>query len=75
MNKLSRQWYFNIVEIVTSFEFKENNTNMGNYFEMCINKFRILVMYDNDMLFENINLSLVVETKQILSSYFKNEGF
>ena len=41
---------------------------------MCTSKFIILVLYDNGVLLENIDLSPIVETKQILSMYFENKG-
>ena len=38
LNRISRQWYVNIVEIITSLWFKENDINLCIYFEICIKK-------------------------------------
>ena len=63
LNKVSKQWYLNIVEIIASLELKENNIDMFIWFNMCIGKFIIPILNNNDVPLENIDISLIVKTK------------
>ena len=59
--KVSKHWYHNIIEIVISLRFKENDVDIYIYiypfFKICVGKFKILVLYYNDVILENIDLS------------------
>ena len=74
LNKGFRHWYLNIFEIVASHGFKEKDTNLSICFEMYMSEFIILVLYNNNVLLENIDLSPTIEAKQILLTHFGNEG-
>ena len=74
LNKVSRHMYLNNVEIIASLGLKKNDIDLCIYFKMCMSKFMILVLYDNDVILKNIDQCLIVKIKKILLTYVEYEG-
>jgi hypothetical protein len=76
LNEASRQWYLMFDETIRNFGFKENEEDNCIYRKFRNEKFIFLILYVDDILLANSDVSLLLETKIFLSSNFdmKNLG-
>ena len=70
LKQASRQWYLKFDEIVTSLGFVENKIDQCIYLKVSGRKFIFLVLYVDDILLASSDLSLLHETKILLSKSF-----
>ena len=70
LKQASRQWYLKFDEIVTSLGFVENKIDQCIYLKVSGRKFIFLVLYVDDILLASSDLSLLHETKMLLSKSF-----
>jgi hypothetical protein len=70
LKQVSRQWYLKFDEIIRSFGFKENEKDNYIYAKFRSGKFIFLILYVDDILLASSDVSLLLETKSVLSSNF-----
>ncbi|KAM1221734.1 hypothetical protein ACFX2J_009352 [Malus domestica] len=71
LKQASRQWYLRFDEVMQSHGFVENSEDKCIYFKSSGRHFTILVLYVDDILIASTNLTLLHETKLILSDNFE----
>ena len=70
LKQASRQWYLKFDQVVTSFGFNENTSDQCIYLKTSGSNFIILVLYVDDILLASSCVTLLNETRQMLSSHF-----
>jgi hypothetical protein len=70
LKQVSRQWYLRFDEAIRSFGFKENEEDNCIYAKFRNGKFIFLILYVEDILLASSDVSLLLETKRVLSSNF-----
>ena len=75
LKQASRQWYLKFDSTIKKFGFKENIEDNCVYSKFKDGKFIFLILYVNDILLASSDVSLLLETKKILSSNFDMKDF
>ena len=70
LKQASRQWYLKFDQTIRNFGFKENVEDNCVYTKFKNEKFIFLVLYVDDILLTSSDVSLLLETKKVLSSKF-----
>ena len=70
LKQASRQWYLKFDSTIKKFGFKKNIENNCVYSKFKDRKFIFLILYVDDILLASSDVSLLLETKKILSSNF-----
>jgi hypothetical protein len=70
LKQASRQWYLKFDETIRSFGFKENEEDNNIYAKFRSGKFIFLILYVDNILLTSSDVSLLLETKRLLSSNF-----
>ena len=70
LNQASRRSYLKFDEVVTANGFKENLVDQCIYMKVSGSKYMFLVLYVDEILLATNDNHLLVETKQLLFSYF-----
>ena len=70
LKQASRQWYLKFDETIRKFGFKENEEDNCIYAKFRSGKFIFLILYVDDILLASNDVSLLLETKNFLSSNF-----
>ena len=70
LKQASRQWYFKFNEVIMKYGFKENIVDQCIYLKKGGSAWILLVLYVDDLLLASTNLSLLTETKNLLSQNF-----
>jgi hypothetical protein len=70
LKQASRQWHLKFDETIRNFGFKENKEDNCNYEKFRNGKFIFLILYVDDILLANSDISLLLETKSVLFSNF-----
>ena len=70
LKQASRQWYFKFNEVIMKYGFKENIVDRCIYLKKSGSAWILLVLYVDDILLASTNLSLLRETKDLLSENF-----
>ena len=71
LKQASRQWYLKFNDTIASFRFKENTVDQCIYLKVSGSKFIFFILYVDDILLENNDLSLLKETKMFFSNNFE----
>jgi len=70
LQQASRQWHLKFDETIGKFGFKENEEDNCIYAKFKSGKFIFLILYVDDILLASSDVSLLLETKKLLSSNF-----
>jgi hypothetical protein len=70
LKQVSRWWYLKFDETMRSFGFKENEEDNCIYAKFRSRKSIFLILYVDDILLASSDVSLLLETKRVLSSNF-----
>jgi hypothetical protein len=70
LKQTSRQWHLKFDETIRNFDFKENEVDNCIYAKFRNGKFIFLILYVDDILLANSDVSLLLETKRFLSFNF-----
>jgi hypothetical protein len=71
LKQASRQWYLKFDKTIKEFGFKENVEDNCVYAKFKNGKYVFLILYVDDILLANSDVSLLLETKKFLSSHFE----
>ncbi|PRQ31880.1 putative RNA-directed DNA polymerase [Rosa chinensis] len=71
LKQASRQWYLKFDEIISDFGFVENKMDECIYLKVSGSKFIILVLYVDDILLASSDMTLLKDTKDMLSHSFE----
>jgi hypothetical protein len=70
LKQASRQWYLKFNRIIRNFGFKENVEDNCVYIKFKNGKHIFLILYVDDILLASSDVSLLLQTKNFLSSKF-----
>jgi len=70
LNQVSRQWYLEFHEVLSSFDFKDNIMDQCIYQKVSGSKICFLVLYMDDILLMTNDKDLLYEVKQFFSKNF-----
>jgi hypothetical protein len=75
LKQASKQWYLKFDKTIKEFGFKENVEDNCVYTKFKNGKYIFLILYVDDILLASSDVSLLLETKKVLSSHFEMKDF